>query len=268
MDLLKKLELDYQGIKDVIFNYKSGGYIGNYIEGLEHAIKEKNVESIKYFLEQISMWYHENINKIHSNEFVYNGDEHDKNKKLIEDFNARFTNYVLEENNEKEIKKVKPIIFLSHKSDDKKYADALEKLICGMGIKNNQLIYTSHPLHKIPLDHNIYDFLRNNLNLNTFVIILWSNNYLESPACLNEMGAAWVVQSDYTNIYTPDFEFGNPKYHECAVDTRKMGAVLKNDAHCKASMVELKNKITKLFNIEVDEQTWMYLLDKFLEEIV
>ena len=136
-----------------------------------------------------------------------------------------------------------------------------------MGIRNNQLIYTSHPLHKIPLDNNIYDFLRNNLNLNTFVIILWSNKYLESPACLNEMGAAWVVQSDYTNIYTPDFEFGNPKYHECAVDTRKMGAVLKSDAHCKASMIELKNKITQLFNITVDEQSWTYLLDAFLDEI-
>lgn len=82
-----------------------------------------------------------------------------------------------------------------------------------------------------------------------------------------EMGAAWVSQSDYTNIYTPDFAFGNPKYHECAVDTRKMGAVLKNDAHCKASMVKLKNKITKLFNLNVDEQTWMYLLDNFLNEI-
>ena len=59
---------------------------------------------------------------------------------------------------------------------------------------------------------------------------------MESPACLNEMGAAWVTQTDYTNIYVPSFSFGNPKYHECAVDTKKMGAVLNGDEHCKASM--------------------------------
>lgn len=160
-----------------------------------------------------------------------------------------------------------PIIFLSHRSSDKKYGDALEKLLVGLGVKNHQLIYTSHPLHKIPLDKNIYDYLRENIGQKTFVIILWSNEYLESPACLNEMGAAWVMQTDYTNIYTPAFSFGNPKYHECAVDTRKMGAVLNGDSHCKANMIEFKNKIVKMFGLQVDEQTWTYLLDEFIEAL-
>ena len=160
-----------------------------------------------------------------------------------------------------------PVIFLSHRSSDKKYGDALEKLLVGMGIKNHQLIYTSHPLHKIPLDSNIYDYLRENIGRRTFVIILWSNEYLESPTCLNEMGAAWVMQTDYTNVYTPTFSFGNPKYHECAVDTRKMGAVLNGDQHCKASMIEFKNKIAKMFDLQVDEQTWTYLLDEFVKDV-
>ena len=99
------------------------------------------------------------------------------------------------------------------------------------------------------------------------MIILWSDAYLDSPACLNEMGAAWVAQSDYTNIYVPNFSFGNPKYHECAVDTRKMGDVLNGDEHCKASMIELKNKIQELFGLEKDEQNETYLLDNFIKEI-
>ena len=102
---------------------------------------------------------------------------------------------------------------------------------------------------------------------NLFMIILWSDKYLDSPACLNEMGAAWVTQSDYTNIYVPDFSFGNPKYHECAVDTKKMGAVLNGDAHCKASMLELKNKIEDLFGLKNEEAKVMYLLEQFIEEI-
>lgn len=160
-----------------------------------------------------------------------------------------------------------PLIFLSHKSDDKCYADALEKFIIGLGVKDNQLIYSSHPLHKIPLDENIYNYLRKNIKRNIFMIILWSNKYLESPACLNEMGAAWVVQCDYTNIYVPTFSFGNPKYHECAVDTRKMGAVLNGDANCKQNMLELKDKIESLFNQKNDQSKITYLLDNFMTEI-
>lgn len=161
----------------------------------------------------------------------------------------------------------KRIIFLSHKSDDKKYSDALRDFIIGLGVKDEQLIYTSHPLNKIPMDENIYEYLRRHINSQVFMIILWSDKYLESPACLNEMGAAWVTQADYTNIYVPDFSFGNPKYHECAVDTQKMGAVLNGDKHCKASMIELKNKIVKQFDLSVSEEKTNYLLDQFIESI-
>ena len=99
------------------------------------------------------------------------------------------------------------------------------------------------------------------------MIILWSDKYLESPACLNEMGAAWVTQSDYTNIYVPDFSFGNPKYHECAVDTRKMGAVLNGDDHCRTAMIELKEKITNMFNLTISEKELDYLLNEFIKSI-
>ena len=114
---------------------------------------------------------------------------------------------------------------------------------------------------------NIYDYLRQNISGNVFVIILWSDAYLDSPACLNEMGAAWVAQKDYTNIYVPNFSFGNPKYHQCAVDTRKMGAVLNGDEHCKASMIELKDKILEMFKLTVDEKQFQFLLDQFIKEI-
>ena len=159
------------------------------------------------------------------------------------------------------------IIFISHKSDDKKYGHALRDFITNLGVKNNQLIYTSHPMNKIPMDRNIYQYLRENIHSEIFMIILWSNQYLESPACLNEMGALWVTQADYTNIYVPTFSFGNPKYHQCAVDTNKMGAVLNGDEHCKASMLELKDKIVSMFNLDIEEKEVMYLLDTFITRI-
>ncbi len=136
-----------------------------------------------------------------------------------------------------------------------------------MGIKNEQLIYTSHPLHKIPLDKNIYDYLKDSFGKEIFVIILWSDEYLESPACLNEMGAAWVTQSDYTNIYVPSFDFKNTKYYKCAVDRNKMGAILDGSENCKAGIIELKNKLVELFKLTVDENQWIYSLDQFMMDI-
>ena len=38
-----------------------------------------------------------------------------------------------------------------------------------------------------------------------------SKNYYNSPACLNEMGAAWVLKSDYQSILIPPFDFENIK---------------------------------------------------------
>lgn len=263
------LKLEYEGIKNTIRKYTSDPNIVNYLNQLGEAITSGDIASIKYCLKGILEWYQKNISRIHANEFVCNDESHDENIEKLKRFQKAFenvaVNYVAEQ--DRQPNRNEPIIFLSHKSDDKKYADALEKFIIGLGVKNNQLIYTSHPLHKIPLDANIYDYLRTRINGNTFMIFLWSDKYLESPACMNEMGAAWVVQSDYTNIYVPTFSFGNPKYRECAVDIKKMGAVLNGDANCKANMIELKNKIQSIFKLENDEQVSQYLLDTFIKEI-
>ena len=270
MDSYKKLKLEIRGIKDVIEQYSSDGNIENCINGLKQGLENDEIENVLYYLNELCTWYQKNISKIHSNEFVFNKDAHDRNKKLLEEIKTDLETYDFEQvirPYDNTAREKEPKIFLSHRSSDKKYGDALEKLIIGLGVKNNQLIYTSHPLHKIPLDENIYDYLRKNINQDVFVVILWSNEYIESPACLNEMGAAWVTQSDYTNIYTPDFAFGNPKYHECAVDTRKMGAVLNGDANCKASIIEFRDKILELFGLTIDEQSWTYLLDQFINDI-
>lgn len=179
--------------------------------------------------------------------------EHDKQNTIVPCDNERKNKY--------------PLIFLSHKSNDKEYGDALRDFIIGLGVKNDQLIYTSHQLHKIPIDVNIFEYLKSNMNKDIYMIFLWSNEYLESPACLNEMGAAWVLQSDYSNIYVPDFSFSNPKYYECAVDKNKMGIILNGDNGCRTAMIELKNKILRLFDLKVNEKEADYLLNNFIDKI-
>lgn len=268
MDPFKRLTIEFNGIKEVIRKYTSDGNISNFLSRLEESLGNIDGEEIVYCLSEIDKWYSKNISAINSNDYVFNKEAHARNKALITELLEELRGYDFsKQKGSSPIDNRSPRIFLSHCSANKKYGDALEKLLTSIGIKSDQLIYTSHPLHKIPLDLNIYDYLRKNIGRNVFVIILWSNEYLDSPACLNEMGAAWVAQADYTNIYVPDFAFGNPKYHQCAVDTRKMGAVLNGDPNCKASMIEFKDKVTELFELSVGEQEWTMILDQFLEDI-
>lgn len=270
MNALKKLRLEFPGIKGVITEYTNNSNIMNFLNGLETGLSKPDKEEVLYFLREICQWYEDSIRAIHSNEYVHNDEEHDRNKKIMNDLlqelqDFDFDSVIPDTSNTRE--KNNPLIFLSHNSTDKKYGDALEKLFSGIGIKNDQLIYTSHPLHKIPLDNNIYEYLRAAFDRKIFVIILWSNDYLESPACLNEMGAAWVTQSDYTNIYVPSFDFQNQKYYQCAVDKNRMGAILNGSDSCKAGIIELKNKLAEMFSLDVDEKRWIYLLDQFIKDI-
>ena len=160
-----------------------------------------------------------------------------------------------------------PFIFISHKSDDKKYGDAIRAFLIGLGIKDEQLIYTSHPLNRIPTGEKIFAYLRKHINSRSYMVFLWSDKYLDSPACLNEMGAAWVVQADYTHMYVPSFDFNNPKYRQCAIDTDEMGIVLKADTNCRIRMLEFKDKIQTLFNLSSDEKKVTSLLDDFIRNI-
>ena len=269
MNPIKQLRIEYDGIFGITNDYTSDPVVMNSLTQLKLALENEEYETICYTLDVLIDWYRTHLSEIRNNSYVFNYEQYVRNFELLKNIRTNITPGDCHPSIHQANSQVdsSPLIFISHRSSDKQYGNALRDFISGLGVPNNRLIYTSHPLHKIPLDKNIYDYLRSNISANVFMIILWSNQYLESPACLNEMGAAWVVQSDYTNIYVPDFSFGNPKYRECAVDTAKMGAVLNGDAHCRASMLELKEKIVKLFDLHVDEQTLIYLLDKFTADV-
>ncbi|MCR5586404.1 MAG: toll/interleukin-1 receptor domain-containing protein [Lachnospiraceae bacterium] len=273
LDPYSRLQMEYNSIRSIIESYTKGS-ITCYFDGLRKAMDNYEKEKIIYNIEKINKWYSDNIVSIKSNRFVTESQkkEHEDGMIFLKEILPEIKDYDFNLITNKKLSggirrnNVKKV-FLSHSSADKKYANALEKLIVGLGVKDNQLIYTSHPLHKIPLGQKIYDYLRDNISDQVFMIILWSNNYLDSPACLCEMGAVWVMQTDYISIYSPEFSFGNPKYREVPVDTTKMGAVLNGDDNCKASMYEFKDKIQDFFGLKNDETKTALLIDDFIKEI-
>lgn len=194
MKALKQLKLEYDGVFGTINEYTDDSNIINYLLKLKEGINDLDYDVVIYSLERIINWYDDNMCEISTNSYVFNLDSHKKTHELLKNLreNLQPEEFVSNSSNSAADSSEKPIIFLSHRSADKKYGHALRNFLVGLGIKNDQLIYTSHPMHKIPMDANIYDYLRGNINSNIFMIILWSDKYLET-LCPLLLSGAWTI---------------------------------------------------------------------------
>ena len=158
-------------------------------------------------------------------------------------------------------------VFISHASKDIKYVKPLVELLTQMGLTEDNLFCSSVPGYGIPLSRNIYDYLAEEFrNNNLLVIFVLSENYYNSAACLNEMGAAWVLKKEYYTILLPDFEF---KQIEGAIDPRKIAIKLGPASYeLKHGLAQLRDIVSDTFSIrKLSESRWGTCRDRFLEEI-
>ena len=125
-------------------------------------------------------------------------------------------------------------IFISHSSKNEDYGNALVDLLINVGVSGEQVIFTSNDAYGIPTGQNIFNWLKNEINEKPYVIYLLSPEYYSSVACLNEMGAAWIVENEHTMIFTPNF---NIKSYECIWQVAKLyvNAILANDRRRRQS---------------------------------
>ncbi len=142
---------------------------------------------------------------------------------------------------EKETKvKKTPKIFISHSAKDMDYVTQIVNLLDGMDLNQTQVFCSSLPGYGIPIDINIFDYLRNLFSeYDLHVIFVHSENYYKSPVSLNEMGAAWVLRNEVTSILLPGFGF------------EKMTGVVNRDViSIKLDMpeLELKDKLNQLYD--------------------
>lgn len=138
-------------------------------------------------------------------------------------------------------------IFISHSSESADYGNALVELLRGLGIKENEVIFSSNVAYGIPLGENIFNWLKKQIIEKPHVIYLLSTSYYSSIACLNEMGAAWIVENDHTIIFTPDFEINSPEFQRGALDPREMGFYINNEERL-ISFIELLRKSFEISN--------------------
>ena len=154
-------------------------------------------------------------------------------------------------------------IFISHSSKNENYGNALVDLLTEVGINGERIIFTSNDAYGIPIGQNIFNWLKDRINEKPYVIYLLSPEYYASVACLNEMGAAWVVENEHTMIFTPNFNLSSYEFQNGAIDPREIGFFINNQDRLLAFIESLK----KSFNVSNNPVVINQKIRKFITRI-
>lgn len=158
-----------------------------------------------------------------------------------------------------------PMVFISHSSKDKVFAEALVILLEDLGMDSTNLFCSSIDGYGIGLSQDIFDTLRSLFNEhNLFVVYIHSPRYYNSPISLNEMGAAWVLKTDFCSFLTVDMEFSNMSG---VVNDSKI-SIKVNNSDAPARLTELKDKLISLFGLKnIDTIKWERKRKAFLDRV-
>ena len=103
--------------------------------------------------------------------------------------------------------KVKSIIFISHRSTDKKNADMLVDFFVGTGISKDTVFCSSLPGNDI--NEKISDEVKTALKNSAINIAILSQDYYQSAYCLNEAGVLWYEDVPVIPIALPEINSNN-----------------------------------------------------------
>lgn len=156
-----------------------------------------------------------------------------------------------------------PLVFISHSSKDKSFIDALVNLLDDMGFTKETLFCSSVREYGIPLSGDIFETIRELfLEHDLYVIFVHSPRFYSSAVSLNEMGAAWVLKSDFCSFLTNDMEYDKMKG---VVNNAKIS--IKVDADdAKGLLNDLYKRLVAIFSLhEMDMNKWERKRDQFLQ---
>jgi hypothetical protein len=144
-----------------------------------------------------------------------------------------------------------PRVFISHSSKDTAFVEALVDLLEFLGLNKDTMFCSSVAGYGIGLSGRIIDNLLSQFkNYRLFVILVHSPRYYNSPISMNEMGAAWVLKSDFCSILTQDMDYNMMS----GVINDDPISIKVNDKSAPYLLNELKDKLINFFNLEVPDQ--------------
>ena len=156
-----------------------------------------------------------------------------------------------------------PMVFVSHSAKDKRFVEALVDLLESLGFTSENLFCSSIDGYGIPLSNDIFETLRALFSEHDlYVIFIHSPRYYSSEISLNEMGAAWVLRTDFCSILTNDMEFSGMK----GVVNANSISIKVDSEEAPARLTELKDQLSKKFNlIPIDQTKWERKRKGFLD---
>lgn len=170
---------------------------------------------------------------------------------------------------EKTVTSKKKKIFISHKSEDKPFVDALVNLLrLYIGSDADKIFCSSVPNYKIGIGKEIYPEIKAQFEeFDVFMIIIHSPFYYQSPICLNEMGASWILDTKCCSFLT-----SNCKYDDLKGTIDRLYVSIKvNGDDVKDRMNEFICKVLEYFELPQIEMLkfsqWEADRDKFIKEV-
>jgi hypothetical protein len=269
MDAITKLSLEIDGITGTIIKYSGEPFLRNATKKLKENLDKRKMAEIIYLLEELSGWYWDNQNKIQTNDYVINSEIHLKTEKKINEYIKSLKQIKIENDliGNRNVNLKDPLetgetvkkVFISHSSKDKSVCEAFVEFLEAIGIKEEIILFSSSSRHGIPAEMDIFEYLRGNLSNGITVYYMLSDNYYQSPYCLNEMGAAWVKQNDFSVFILPNLTQGITG----VINNGKKGFTLDDSF----DLIQLKNKLSKEFELTISEGKFDSEKSKFLKKL-
>lgn len=175
-------------------------------------------------------------------------------KSIYSIYNLLMKNAPRQLNDKQPTKEKTPMVFISHSSKDKPFVEALVDLLESLGITKSNLFCSSVDGYGISLNGDIFETIRGLFYKHElYVIFVHSPRYYESYVSLNEMGAAWVLKTDFCSILTKDMEFKDMT----GVVNNSTLSIKVNSEDAPARLTEMKDKLVNMLGlIPIDEIKW------------
>lgn len=157
-------------------------------------------------------------------------------------------------------------VFISHSSKDKDSVCKIVDLLNVMGLNEKQIFCSSYSGYGIPEGEDLFAYLKKQIqNYDLHCIVVHSHNYYSSPISLNEMGAAWVLNSRCTSILLPGFELEEMKG---VINSNSIVIKFDDDLYCvKGRLNDLYESIISEFNLqEKNRIIWEQKRDDLIRE--
>lgn len=262
-EVMEKIVIPYLEEKRIVFS-------GTFLDAedrrqLSVYVTERIIKDMVSFANQN---VHPGVFFVYHNESLLNSDKYAKD--ITKEMTQKASIAVEESQKlktESEEKEKQPLLFISHATADEEAVSGLVEMLRTIGFNKKNLFCSSFPGYDIPEGEDIYDYLRGKLVDNKlFVIFVLSGDYYGSAACLNEMGAAWVLKANYSTILLPGFQIPEIKG---AVNPRKMAVVMEDSKRVNGKLTQFKDRLIEFFGLpETEDDTiWENDRNKFIKTL-